>query len=305
MNLQNCSLSEPRKLIKNIDNKQYVTHKSKTYSRQLPGIHRLNRMHYFIRTYRAARMAVHLAYAVTLAALLFPWLSGKERVRLERRWNSGLMEILNIKISISGEAPDLSVQNMMLVANHVSWLDIYLLNTVRPVRFVSKIEVRSWPVVGWLAHKTGTLFIDRTKRHDTSRVNHEMSAILNNGGCIGVFPEGTTSNGSLLKPFHASLLQPAVHSQSRVWPAAIRYSHADGSLNMAPAFVDELTFAASLAMILNQTVIYAQLEFLPPIEAQGKARRELARDVEHAIASALNLTAGSNGAGIMVSSKPA
>ena len=250
----------------------------------------MNQSHYFIRTYRAARMAVHLAYGVSLAALLFPWLPDKARVRLERHWNSGLMGLLNIKIRLAGVAPDFSVRNMMLVANHVSWLDIYLLNAVRPVRFVSKVEVRSWPVVGWLASKAGTLFIDRTKRHDTARVNDEMSAILSNGGCIGVFPEGTTSNGSLLRPFHASLLQPAVHSQSRVWPAAIRYTHADGTINTAPAFVDELTFAASLTMILSQAVIYADLEFLPPIEAHGKARRELARDAEHAIASALNLS---------------
>jgi len=235
-------------------------------------------------------MAFHILYAIAITALLFPLLTDKTRTRLERHWNSGLMGILNIKIRLGGVAPDLSAQNMMLVANHVSWLDIYLLNAVRPVRFVSKVEVRAWPVVGWLASRTGTLFIDRSKRHDTARVNGEMSAVLNNGGCLGVFPEGTTSNGSLLRPFHASLLQPAVHSQSQVWPAAIRYTHADGSLNMAPAFVDDLTFAASLSMILSQAVIYAELEFLPPIEAHGKPRRELARDAEHAIASALNLT---------------
>lgn len=237
-------------------------------------------------------MAVHILYAVAIAALVFPWLPDRARTRLERRWNSGLMGILNIKIRLGGIAPDLSVQNMMLVANHVSWLDIYLLNAIRPVRFVSKVEVRSWPVVGWLANKTGTLFIDRTKRHDTARVNNEMSAVLNNGGCLGVFPEGTTSNGSLLRPFHASLLQPAVHSQSQVWPVAIRYTHADGSLNIAPAFIDDLTFTDSLSIILNQAVIYAELEFLPPIAAHGKARRELAQDTEHAIASALNLTVG-------------
>jgi 1-acyl-sn-glycerol-3-phosphate acyltransferase len=237
-------------------------------------------------------MAAHLIYGVAIAALLLSWLPVIVRARLEQHWNSSLMGILNIKIRIAGVAPDLSVQNMMLVANHVSWLDIYLLNAVRPVRFVSKVEVRSWPVVGWLASKVGTLFIDRTKRHDTARINSEMSAILNLGGCLGVFPEGTTSDGSLLRPFHASLLQPAVHSQSRVWPAAIRYTHADGTLNMAPAFIDEITFAASLATILSQTVIYAELEFLPPIEAHGKARRELARDAEYAIATALNLTVG-------------
>lgn len=255
-------------------------------------IHYVVHNHLFIRTYRASRMALHLLYAVAIAALLFPWLPHKARTRLERHWHSGLMGILNIKICLFGVAPDLSVQNMMLVANHVSWLDIYLLNAVRPVRFVSKLEVRSWPLVGWLANKTGTLFIDRTKRSDTVRVNSEMTAVLRNGGCLGVFPEGTTSNGSLVLPFHASLLQPAVHSQSQVWPAAIRYTHADGTLNMAPAYIDDLTFAASLSMILNQSVIYAEVKFLPPIAAHGKARRELALDVEQAIASALNLRAG-------------
>jgi 1-acyl-sn-glycerol-3-phosphate acyltransferase len=252
-----------------------------------------NTNHFIIRTYRAIRMALHILYAMAIMALIFPWLQGKARVRLERHWNNGLMDILNVKIRLGGIAPDLSVGNMMLVSNHVSWLDIYLLNAVRPVRFVSKVEVRSWPVVGWLASRNGTLFIDRNKRHDTSRVNNEMSAVLNKGGCLGVFPEGTTSNGSRLWPFHASLLQPAVHSQSQVWPAAIRYTHADGSLNMAPAFVDDLTFAASLAIILNQAVIHVDVNFLPPIPAHGKPRRELARDLEHAIASALNVTVGS------------
>ncbi len=244
-------------------------------------------------------MAVHLLYAAALVLLLFPWLSDKARIRVERRWNSGLMAILNIRIRIRGTVPDLSERNVMLVANHVSWLDIYLLNAVKPARFVSKVEVRSWPVVGWLAIKMGTLFIDRTKRHDTARVNDEVSDVLSNGGCIAVFPEGTTSNGSLLRPFHASLLQPAVHSNSQLWPAAIRYTHADGSLNLAPAYVDELSFGDSLASILSQAIIYAELEFLTPIPAQGKARRELARDAEYAIARALNLEVESKVAGIM------
>lgn len=245
-------------------------------------------------------MALHLLYAVAITALLFPWLAENARTRIERRWNRNLMGILNIKVRISGAAPDLSVQNMMLVSNHISWLDIYLLNTVRPVRFVSKVEVRSWPIVGWLASKRGTLFIDRNKRHDTARVNQEMSTVLKQGGCLAVFPEGTTSKGNLLRPFHASLLQPAVHSQSQVWPAAIRYTHADGSLNVAPAYVDELSFGNSLSLILSQSIIYAELEFLSPISAEGKVRRELARDAELAIAGALNLVVANQAAGITV-----
>ncbi|MFA6902370.1 MAG: lysophospholipid acyltransferase family protein [Gallionellaceae bacterium] len=258
----------------------------------------MKKNHYIVRSYRLSRMAVHVLYAVAIAALVFPWLPAKVRIRVERRWNNGLMGILNVKIRLNGVVPDLAAQNVMLVANHVSWLDIYLLNAVRPVRFVSKVEVRSWPVVGWLASKTGTLFIDRTKRHDTARVNNEVANVLRSGGCVAVFPEGTTSNGSMLRPFHASLLQPAVHSQSRIWPAAIRYSHADGTLNTAPAYIDELTFGDSLALILSQAIIYAEIEFMPPIDAHGKVRRELARDAEMAIASALNLTVTNRESGL-------
>jgi 1-acyl-sn-glycerol-3-phosphate acyltransferase len=237
-------------------------------------------------------MLVHLFYALAIVAFVLPWLSDKSRLRMERHWNSGLMNLLNIKLRIAGVAPDLSSQNVMLVSNHVSWLDIYLLNTVRPVTFVSKLEVRSWPIVGWLASRTGTLFIDRSKRHDTKRVTHEMSAILRKGGCVAVFPEGTTSNGSVLLPFHASLLQPAIHSDSKVWPVAIRYCYTDGSLNKAPAYIDELTFADSILLILGQAVIYAELTFLPPKHTHGKSRREVAQEVELAIAHALKLSIG-------------
>jgi 1-acyl-sn-glycerol-3-phosphate acyltransferase len=246
--------------------------------------------HILISSYRALRMALHLFYAVALATLILPFISIRSRLRVEQHWNKGLMSLLNIKIIPQGVAPDLSTQNMMLVANHVSWLDIYLLNAIRPVRFISKLEVRSWPIIGWLASRTGTLFIDRSKRHDTARINNEVSAALSQGGCIGVFPEGTTSDGSLLRPFHASLLQPAVQSQSQVWPVAIRYTHADGTLNVAPAFINDLSFSESLLEILKQPVIYVAVNFLSPIQAHNKSRRELAFDAEQAIANALKLT---------------
>lgn len=253
----------------------------------------MNKSGFLVRIYRVIRMAAHVAYAVLMIALIYPWLTNQGRLRLERNWNSGLMNIFNIKCRVSGEIPDLNSQNVMLVSNHVSWLDIYLLNTVRPVRFVSKIEVRSWPVVGWLASKTGTMFIDRGKRHDTKRVTHEMSAVLSKGGCVAVFPEGTTSNGSRLLPFHASLIQPAIHSQSKIWPVALRYCFEDGSLNMAPAYVDDLTFGDSLLLVLGQAVIHAELKFLHPIHVHHKSRRELAQEAELAIAQALNLGIGS------------
>lgn len=241
-------------------------------------------------TYRIIRLALHLLYAVAMAELLFPWVKTKIRLRLERRWSAGMMRIMNIRVRVLGVPPDLDTHNIMLVANHISWLDIYLLSAVRPARFVSKSEVRSWPVVGRLAYKAGTFFIDRSRRHDTARVNHEMSAALSNGGCVAVFPEGTTSHGDKLLPFHASLLQPAVHSEGKIWPAAIRYTHADGSLNLGATYVGEVSFGESLTQILSQPEMYAELIFLAPISTHGKTRRELARLAEHAIADALDLT---------------
>jgi 1-acyl-sn-glycerol-3-phosphate acyltransferase len=235
-------------------------------------------------------MLLHILYAVALTALLFPWIGAKFRLRLERHWNRILMNILNINIHLHGLAPGFSAQNIVLVANHISWLDIYVLNAIRPVRFVSKSEVRSWPIVGWLAIRTGTLFIDRTKRHDTARINREMSALLNKRECLGIFPEGTTSNGSVVRSFHSSLLQAAVQSRSQVWPVAIRYTHANGLLNKAPAYIDDVSFIDSLSVILGEKTIHVDVRFLPPIEAENITRRELARECEQAISLALNLT---------------
>lgn len=232
-------------------------------------------------------MGLHLLYGVLTIILLFPWLSEHNRNRIIRRWSRGILAILNIRMRASGELPGLDTRNVMVVSNHISWLDIYVLNAVRPVRFVSKMEVLSWPLIGWLAKRTGTLFIDRTKRHDTARVNHQLAAVMNSGGVVAIFPEGTTGDGSKLLPFHASLLQPVVQSHSHLLPVALRYTHADGSLNKAPAYVDDLTFGQSLAMILGQKTIYVEVEFLPHIPARSKERRELAREAELAISQVL------------------
>ena len=247
---------------------------------------------YWVRSFRLLRLVLHLLQGVVLVLVAFPWVSTKTRLQIEHRWHRSLLNVLNIHIRMHGVAPDLSTHSMFVVANHISWLDIYLLNAVRPVNFVSKAEVRSWPLIGWLAHKTGTLFIDRTKRHDTARVNHQLSSILHSGGCVAIFPEGTTSDGSMLRPFHASLLQPAVHCDCKIWPVALRYTYNDGSLNSAPAYVDEMSFTDSLFMVLSQRVIYAETVFNTPIATHGKTRRELAREAELVIGAALNLTMG-------------
>jgi 1-acyl-sn-glycerol-3-phosphate acyltransferase len=243
------------------------------------------------RAYRVGRVTVHLLYGVATAAFLFPFLPAPVRVRSVRRWSVQLLQMLKVKIRIRGQVPRISAGNMMLVANHISWLDIYLLNAVCPARFVAKSEVRAWPLVGWLSHKIGTLFIERARRVDAARINREVVETLLDGGRVALFPEGTTSDGSRLRPFHAPLLQPLIDSGGMLWPVGLKFAHRDGSLNIAPAYVDDMTFGASFARVLGQAVIHAELVFAPPISARGKTRRELARDAEQAIAAALNLAA--------------
>jgi len=251
----------------------------------------LNRSNGFlIRTLRLAQLVLHLLVGVIKAALLLPRVGRARRTELIRRWSLRVLAILNVRLSVKGEVPDLSAAGVMFVANHISWLDIYLLDAVCPVRFVSKAEVRAWPVIGWLAVRIGTLFIERARRHDTARAGREVVDALRQGDCVAVFPEGTTSNGTLLRPFHASLLQSAINSGASLWPVAIRYVHRDGTANISPAYVDDMSFADSLHRILAEPELVAEITYLEPLPVQGLSRRELAALAERAIANALNLT---------------
>jgi 1-acyl-sn-glycerol-3-phosphate acyltransferase len=176
----------------------------------------------------------------------------------------------------------------MLAANHVSWLDVYALISVCPARFVAKSEIRNWPLLGWLSQNAGTLFIERTKRSDTARINQDINNALTIGDRVAVFPEGTTSDGTVLRHFHASLLQPAVIDETWLYPVAVRYHDSTGQISQAAAYV-EVSLLGSLQQILRQPWIEVELIFSDPVNSVGKNRRELARFAEHAIATALSL----------------
>lgn len=207
---------------------------------------------------------------------------------MARNWSARLLSILNIRLRYRGTPPSAEIQRAMLAANHVSWLDVYSLITVCPARFVAKAEIRGWPLLGWLSRNAGTLFIERSKRSDTARINDRISEALMIGDRVAVFPEGTTSDGTALKHFHASLLQPAVTVAAMLYPVAIRYTDVTGKLSTAAPYV-EIPLTVSLGRILRQRRIDVELIFADPISSSGKNRRELARAAEQAIALALSL----------------
>lgn len=235
---------------------------------------------------RFARVFAHLLQGLLIVALLFPFFS-RARCRLEiRKWSAALMHVLGVKVHVH-DAP-VRARPLMLVSNHVSWLDIFALNSAIPMRFVAKSEIRRWPFIGWLSAKTGTLFIERGRRSDTARVNRLIAEAMLEGDVVAVFPEGTTSDGAQILRFHSSLLQPALIVGAVVQPVALRFTRGDGSLCTEAAFDGDKTLWQSLLQILAQRRIDAQLHFLPLLSGDVPHRRALADAAHAAIASRLN-----------------
>ncbi len=243
------------------------------------------------RNYRIARLFLHLLTGLGASSLVFPFVGRNGRLAIFRRWSRTLLAILAVRVKVDGVAPIERHAPTMLLANHVSWLDIFLIASIVPSRFVAKSEIRGWPVVGWLIARQGTLFIERGRRRDTARINGNVNDALAKGYCAAVFPEGTTSDGTEVRPFHASLLQPIVHAHGIAAPVALRYVTADGRIDDIPAYVRERTLWDSLKLIASSQEILAEVRFLPLVSAAGKHRRDLAEHTARLIADALTLPA--------------
>ena len=251
-----------------------------------------------VRLYRAATVSLHLLSGCFEVMLFFPFYGEPRRKRAVGRWSARLLAILNVRPNFCGSPPAVTDRAAVLVANHVSWLDIQLIHSVWQVRFVAKSEVRRWPLIGWLSAHTGTLFIERGKNRHAARINQSIHAALRAGDAIGVFPEGTTSSGKELTRFHASLLQPAVDEGAMVYPVALRYMDEAGNINVNASYVGDTSLTQSLRMIFAEKTIRAELTFLPPIDATSKTRRDLAAQTQSAIAAALNLPVSDTKPGI-------
>ncbi|HEY0337193.1 MAG TPA: lysophospholipid acyltransferase family protein [Burkholderiales bacterium] len=241
---------------------------------------------YATRLLRITRLALHLVRGLATAAFVFPFQTPQARNNTIRRWSARLLTGLAVRLHVHGrphsEAP------LMLVANHVSWLDIFAINSVLPARFVAKSEIRHWPLLGWLAERSGTLFIERARRRDTARINTEVSAALLAGDVFAVFPEGTTTDGSTVLKFHSALLAPAVTADAAVQPVAIRFERADGSLCVEAAYDGDKSFWDALRGMTTQRAIDAHVWFLSSVSHAQQHRRNVATDVRNAIVLTLS-----------------
>src|ERR1700761_156907 len=200
--------------------------------------------------FRKARLFAHLLHGMWTVATRFSRATPAQREALNRAWSLKMLRLCGMRLVVHNDRARLDA-GALVVANHISWIDIYVINAWRPTPFVSKAEVRQWPVVGWLAQQLGTVFIQREKRSDAKRIMHELAARLSAGELMCVFPEGTTSNGLALLPFHANMFQAAVSASVPVQPVCIMYEDARGMLSTAPAYIDDLTLAESLNLLLS------------------------------------------------------
>ena len=200
-----------------------------------------------------------------------------------------MLKCFNIRLTTYGNLPDAQTNGVMFVANHISWLDIHAINSVIPLQFIAKSEVSNWPIFGYLVRKSGTLFIDRTRRKDAARIVPIATQRLQNGDNVGFFPEGTTTVGTSLLSFKSSIVQAAIDAETKIWPIAIRYPLPNGGANTQMAYAGDTTMGESIFNVLKQKNPSVELHFLTPISTHGASRQTLTQTAFMAIAKQLNL----------------
>ena len=212
----------------------------------------------------------------------FGGLSQAEREARVQQWARRFLQLWRIELQVQGAPP--RGGPVMLVVNHISWLDILVLHAAGYCRFVAKSEVRHWPLIGRLASGAGTLYIERASRRDALRVVHHMKDALLRGEVLAAFPEGTTSNGSALLPFHANLIQAAISAQAPVQPVGLSFVEArTGAISLAPSYVGDESLLASVWRTLRTPGLRAVVRYGAPQPAHERERRAWAAELRQAV----------------------
>ncbi len=239
----------------------------------------------FVGAWRIARLLLHGVHGLAVIRLRFDAYGAAQRHARIQWWSAKLLRLIGITLHIKG-TPRPGAK--LIVANHVSWLDIAAIHAVIPeAHFVSKSDVKHWPLIGRLVTGAGTLYIEREKKRDALRVVHQMADALKAGDSVAVFPEGTTGDGRTLLPFHANLLQAAVATETPVQPVVLRFFDAEHAISPLAHFLGETTLAQSAWRFVCSRGLNVEVKVLT---AQGTAhadRRALAEHLRQTIAAEL------------------
>jgi len=231
-----------------------------------------------------------------VVGLVFPLANKTIRLTLIKWWCKQLLAAFNLRVTKQGYMPPENqvMMSTMVVANHISWTDIYALNSIVPLQFIAKSEIKSWPIFGYLARKTDVLFIERNKHQHATHIVYQSASRLMQGDNLCLFPEGTTTDGTTIMPFKSSIIQAAIHANATIHPVAIRYPSLDGNVNTGMAYAGDTTMKESILQILSQKESVVELHFLAPIKMEewrhaGKDRRELTLHIHGLIREKLGL----------------
>jgi len=254
-------------------------------------------MRHVLAPLRAVALLLHVLGGILIALVCFGPLDQGRRNRIIGAWSRGVLRVCGARLAVAGAAPapDLAATGIatgtngrVVVANHISWIDVFALDGAIPCRFVAKSEIGRWPLLGWLVSLAGTLYIERGRRHAVAAINRTLREHLQRGETLALFPEGTTTNGSTVLPFHANLLAPAMDVSAPVWPVALRYTER-GRCSTAAAFDGDRTLLQSLWGTLTADGLVIELTFLPPIDVDQSPTRHALADAAHgAIAAQLS-----------------
>ena len=235
-----------------------------------------------VASWRIGRATLHVLHGM-LVMTRFPALDAAGRQQRIQWWSAKLLRMMGLALHASGTPRPGAT---LLVANHISWLDIAAIHAVAPhARFVSQAHVLAWPLLGWLILGAGTLFIERERKRDALRVVHQIAESLQAGETVAVFPEGTTTDGRALLPFHANLLHAAVTTGTPVQPVALRYADAAHAISPAAEYLGDTSLLQSLWRVASARGLAVHVDLLPPQGTRHADRRALAQALREQIAA--------------------
>ena len=224
----------------------------------------------------------HIVGGMWTILTVFPKLGQNEKEARVHAWAQAMLQGVGIELAVQGVP--VAGGPALLVANHLSWLDIVVMHASRYCRFVSKSDIKHWPLIGTLAAGAGTLYIERKSKRDAHRVVHHMVERLQLGEVLAVFPEGTTGDSISLRPFHANLLQAAISADAPVQPMALRFIDAStGQTCFAPRYVDDDSLFVSIWETLCVKHLRAEVIFGEPQPCNGRDRRTWAADLQREV----------------------
>ncbi|WP_286224948.1 lysophospholipid acyltransferase family protein [Polynucleobacter sp. HIN7] len=231
----------------------------------------------------ALQIIFHVIKGALILIVIFPFAQESTKKHHIQTWSRQLLKIFKLKLKVINAEYLPKSGGYLISANHISWIDIASIHSFLPCRFVAKSEVASWPIFGWMARQTGTLFIRRDNKRHGKEIAKQLEDLLPKEP-ICIFPEGTSTAGDRVLPFKTNLFESAAQTQVQTFPMAIRYRNAHQEYSDATAFIGDMTLIDSIAKMLRAKAITVELIFAPS-PAVELDRKDLALYCENQVRS--------------------